>query len=72
MSRTALLEPPPREVAEAWRRPPGGEQPTLGDIVARAWEGLLVAGVADCPVCGDRMERVAEACRCRACGSKLS
>jgi hypothetical protein len=72
MSRAALLEPPPQRAVEAERRPPGGEQPTLGDIVARAWEGLLAAGAADCPVCSGPMELVAGAGRCRSCGSALS
>jgi hypothetical protein len=72
MSRTALLEPAPLRSVEDERRPPGGEQPTLGDIVARAWEGLLADGAADCPACGDRMELVAGAGRCGSCGSVLS
>jgi hypothetical protein len=35
----------------------GGEGPTLGDLVASAWEGLLVAGSVACPVCRERMKR---------------
>lgn len=72
MSRTAVLEAPPRVAGQAERRTPGGEQSTLGDVVARAWEGLLVAGCADCPACGGRMEPAGGAGRCGSCGSMLS
>ncbi len=54
------------------RRPPGGEWPTLGDVVTGAWEGLLAAGSADCPLCGQQMEMREGAGRCKGCGSILS
>ncbi len=54
------------------RRPPGGEWPTLGDVVTGAWEGLLAAGSADCPLCGRQMEMREGAGRCTGCGSVLS
>jgi hypothetical protein len=41
----------------------------LGDV----WEGLHAAGVADCPVCGGRMESGGDgAGRCDGCGTTLN
>lgn len=45
-----------------------GGRPTLEQRLEGVWEGLRAAGVADCPVCGARMERSG----CRGCGSVLS
>lgn len=53
-------------------RPPGGERLALGDLVVGAWEGLLAAGTAACPVCRGRMELEDVAARCRNCGARLS
>jgi hypothetical protein len=35
--------------------PKTSRRPTLGDLVAGAWEGLCAADAADCPVCGGTM-----------------
>lgn len=50
----------------------GGGRLTLGDVVAGAWEDLLAAGSAPCPMCGGRMERERDVGRCGGCGSALS
>jgi hypothetical protein len=50
----------------------GGGRLTLGDLVAGAWEGLLAAGSAVCPVCGGRMSLDGGAGHCGTCGSWLS
>jgi hypothetical protein len=50
----------------------GGGGLTLGALVTGVWEGLHAAGVAGCPACGGRMERVAGVGRCGGCGSALS
>jgi hypothetical protein len=55
-----------------------GEGPTLEAMISGVWEGLLAAGVADCPVCGAEMKREGAAgsegpgAACTACGTKLS
>ena len=49
-----------------------GGRLTLGRRAQSAWEGLLAAGAADCPVCAGRMELAASAGRCLECGSRLS
>ena len=49
-----------------------GERPTLVQHVAGVWEGLLAAGVADCPLCGAEMTRSGHAGRCGGCGTTLS
>jgi hypothetical protein len=50
-----------------------GGRLTLEQRLDVVWEGLHAAGVADCPVCGGRMEPSAEgAGRCAGCGSTLS
>jgi len=46
---------------------PGGA--TLEDLVLEAWEGLMVEGRIECPVCGGSMSA---ADGCDACGSQLS
>ena len=64
-----------REGAVPRRQPLGcsdGDRPTLEQHVSRVWEGLLAAGVADCPVCGAEMRRAGDAGRCGGCGSALS
>ncbi len=50
----------------------GGEGLALGEKLSGAWEGLLAAGLAECPVCGGEMEFVAGAGQCAHCGSVLS
>jgi hypothetical protein len=46
---------------------------TLEQRLDCVWEGLHAAGVADCPVCGGRMEDTGDgAARCGSCGSSLS
>jgi ribosomal protein L37AE/L43A len=50
-----------------------GGRLTLEQRLDGVWEGLHAAGVADCPVCGARMEGVGDgSARCGGCGSTLS
>jgi hypothetical protein len=50
-----------------------GGRLTLEQRLDGVWEGLRAAGVADCPVCGSRMDAVADgAGRCGGCGTTLS
>ena len=49
-----------------------GDRPTLEQHVSRVWEGLLAAGVADCPMCGAAMRRAGDAGSCRGCGTTLT
>jgi ribosomal protein L37AE/L43A len=50
-----------------------GGRLTLEQRLDGVWEGLHAAGVADCPVCGARMEGIGDgAARCGGCGSTLS
>jgi rubrerythrin len=56
-----------RRFAEA-----GGGRRTLGKKLEQTWEGLRAAGVANCPLCGGRMERRAAHARCGCCGTRLS
>ena len=71
MSRAALLEPPAPADGPGAESPPHGEQPTLGEVIAGAWEGLLTVGRAPCPVCGGAMELREGAGRCAACEARL-
>ena len=76
--RREAPEPLRRDAARpaAPRRQPigcsDGDRPTLEQHVSRVWEGLLAAGVADCPVCGAEMRRAGGGGRCGGCGSALS
>jgi hypothetical protein len=56
---------------ERLRRSDGG-RPTLEQRLGRAWEGLTAAGAAECPMCGEAMERVNGVGRCGGCGTTLS
>ena len=56
---------------ESLRRSDGGRL-TLEQRLDRVWEGLLVAGAAECPMCGGEMERTADAGRCGDCGTSLA
>ena len=50
-----------------------GGRLTLEQRLDGVWEGLHAAGVADCPVCGARMEGAADGrANCGGCGSSLS
>jgi hypothetical protein len=50
-----------------------GGRLTLERRLDSVWEGLRAAGVADCPVCGSRMDAAGEgAGRCGGCGTTLS
>jgi hypothetical protein len=51
---------------------PRGSRLTLEEKLSGVWEGLLAAGVVDCPVCGGRMERDGEAGRCEDCETTLA
>ena len=49
-----------------------GGRLTLEQRLDGVWEGLHAAGVADCPVCGSRMEGTGDgAAKCGGCGSRL-
>jgi hypothetical protein len=46
---------------------------TLEQRLDGVWEGLHAAGVADCPLCGGRMEDSGEdSGRCGGCGTSIS
>ena len=50
-----------------------GGRLTLEQRLDGVWEGLRAAGVADCPVCGSRMDAAGDAGgRCGSCGTTLS
>ncbi len=49
----------------------GGGRLALGDVVAGAWEGLLAAGSAACPVCEGQMDLDGAVAHCGRCGSRL-
>lgn len=49
----------------------GGDRLTLEAHLERIWEGLIAAGAAECPVCGDRLEWGESSGSCRGCGSAL-
>jgi hypothetical protein len=54
-----------------------GGEPTLDEVLAGVWEGLVAHRAADCPVCGSEMKPVYSATsrpvggRCTSCGSAL-
>jgi hypothetical protein len=45
---------------------------TLEERISNVWEGLLLTGTADCPVCRGPMERAGDSGHCLRCGSVLS
>jgi len=50
-----------------------GGRLTLEQRLDGVWEGLHAAGVADCPLCGGRMEDTGEDTgRCGGCGTSIS
>jgi hypothetical protein len=49
-----------------------GSRLTLEQSLDRVWEGLFAVGAADCPLCGERMERSREGGACSGCGTHLS
>jgi hypothetical protein len=50
-----------------------GGRLTLEQRLEGVWEGLHAAGVADCPMCGSRMEGAGDGTgSCGGCGSVLS
>ena len=71
-------EPGRRSLVETARSPErrvqcsDGGRLTLEQSLARAWEGLLAVGAADCLVCGAQMERRGTAGVCGGCGTKIS
>jgi tRNA(Ile2) C34 agmatinyltransferase TiaS len=65
------LDPESGDSRELLRRSDGGRL-TLEQRLDRVWEGLLVAGAAECPMCGGEMERTGEAGRCTDCGTSLA
>lgn len=50
----------------------GGDRLTLESNLEQIWEGLLAAGVAECPVCAGALKAEEEHAACRACGSTLA
>jgi hypothetical protein len=54
-----------------------GGEPTLDEVIVRAWEGLAARQRADCPVCGARMAPIygaharPDGGRCEQCGATL-
>ena len=66
-------EKPERPVGRRDRRPcSDGGRLTLEQQLDGVWEGLLAAGAAPCPVCGERMTPAAGGGRCGGCGSELT
>ncbi len=49
-----------------------GRGSTLEQKLGRAWEDLRAVGVADCPVCGAKMDAGQGGATCHSCGSVLS
>ena len=49
-----------------------GGRLTLEQRLDSVWEGLRAAGVADCPVCGSRMDAADGGGHCGGCGTTLS
>ena len=50
----------------------GDYGPTVEQRISAVWEGLVAAGVADCPACRGPMERSGAFGRCASCGTQLS
>jgi hypothetical protein len=70
---TALLESPLSLFGQAHRsRPAGGRGLTLEERLEAAWRAVQAEGVAECPVCHERMHAGGGAARCAGCGSTLS
>jgi hypothetical protein len=63
----ALLLPP-----ELRPTVPDGGRLTLEQVLSSAWEGLLTAGEADCPVCRGRLSRHGPTGTCGSCGTSVS
>ena len=74
---TAVSAPEPRPDTSTTARA-HRQGPTLDDLVAGVWEGLLAGAPADCPACGTVMTPRHSAGagvvggRCGGCGSTLS
>ena len=72
----ATVEAPAAEPVQAASAHRHG--PTLDDLVAGAWEGLLAGAPADCPVCGSALSPRHSAGagivggRCGGCGTTVS
>jgi hypothetical protein len=55
-----------------------GDEPTLDEVLAGVWEGLIAHRVVDCPVCRSQMEpeygahALPVGGRCAVCGSSLT
>jgi hypothetical protein len=63
-------EGPAHRLFESGSVAPGGAGArTLEDVVLDAWEDLAVKGGAECPVCGDSLDRAGG---CSGCGAELS
>jgi len=70
-NRREQLEPGCAHGSEACAQS-GGERPTLENRISRVWEGLLAAGLAECPVCGGELRLIAGAGQCARCESVLA
>lgn len=49
----------------------GGGRLTLEQRLDRVWEGLLVAGAAECPMCAGTMGVRGASAECRSCGTTM-
>ncbi len=49
----------------------GGEPLTLERKLAGVWEGVLVAGSSECPMCGGTVRQAGPHAACSACGSRV-
>ncbi len=69
----AVAQRPPL-FREPFRTPrsDGGRPTTIGQKLDRVWEGLAVVGVAECPLCQERMTATATGAKCESCGARLS
>lgn len=51
--------------------PSGGEPLTLERKLAGVWEGVLVAGSSECPMCCGTIRQAGPQAACSACGSRV-
>jgi len=49
----------------------GGEPLTLERKLAGVWEGVLVAGSSECPMCDGTVRQAGPHAACSACGSRV-
>jgi hypothetical protein len=63
-----------RHADTSWRPRRPGNEPTLEDVICRAWEVLGAELPAGCPVCGGELlpRESAAGGSCQSCGSTLT